>query len=297
MTTPQRTTNRLDVPESPAVRTHSGLLVLLVLAVGTAAAAAAFTAWGDGLSGPAAMQGSARGTAYVLLLAAVPTIVVSAILLWRGSVRAVVTAAGGLAYAVYNAVLLLLLTPYNPYFLLYVAALSASVWALVALLRATHPATIAVPADSRLVSRVVPVFMLVVVAFNALAWLRQIVPSLGADDPTTVLAGTGVMTNAAWIQDLAIWLPIATAGAVWLWRRDPRGPLVAGAMLVYWVLEAVSVAVDQWFGSQADPTSPVVSAQIVPAFTVLAVVTFVMTVLLLRAIDDRPPLAAATSSG
>lgn len=272
-------------PTRPALRPTRGLLVLLILAVATSAAAAAFTAWGDRLSGPAAMQGSARGTAYVLLFAAVPTIAVSTILAWRGSVRTVPTAAGGLVYAVYNALLLLFLTPYNPYFLLYVAALSTSVWALVALLRATDRTAIAVPAGSRIATRVVPVFMLVVVAFNALGWLRQIVPSITADDPLTVLAGTGVMTNAAWVQDLAIWLPLAAAGAVWLWRRDPLGPLVAGTMLVYWVLEAVSVAVDQWVGSQADPTSTVVSAQMVPAFGVLAALTLAATVLLLRELD------------
>lgn len=295
MTAPLDATDRLALPGSPAVRTHPGLLALLVLAVATASAAAAFTAWGGRLSGPAAMQGSARGTAYVLLFAAVPTIAVSTVLLWRGSVRAVVTATGGLVYTVYNAVLLLFLTPYNPYFLLYVAALSTSVWALVALLRATEPLAIALSRSSRLTTRVVPVVMLVVVAFNALGWLRQIVPSITADDPLAVLAGTGVMTNAAWVQDLAIWLPAAAAGAVWLWRRDPRGPLVAGAMLVYWVLEAVSVAVDQWVGSQADPASPVVSVQMVPAFGVLAIVTFAMAVLLLREIDDATPLAPATA--
>ena len=97
------------------------------------------------------------------------------------------------------------------------------------------------------------------VALNALAWLRPIAASVTADDPADVLAGTGVMTNATWIQDLAIWLPAAAVGAVWRRRRDPRGYLVSAAILVFWVIESVGIAVDQWVGGSADPGSPVVS--------------------------------------
>jgi hypothetical protein len=38
-----------------------------------------------------------------------------------------------------------------------------------------------------------------------------------------------------------------------------------------WVIEAISVAVDQWLGSRADPASAVASLSMVPAFAVLAV--------------------------
>lgn len=293
------TVRRYDAPPAtspgPALHPGRGLLTLLVLAVAASASAAAVTAWGDGLTGPAAMQGSARGTAYVLVFAAVPTIAVSSVLMWRGSSRSVVTAAGGLGYAVYNAVLLLFLTPYNRYFLLYVALLGTSVWALVALLRATNPDAVALRADARFVPRAVPVFMLVVVAFNALAWLRPIVASLSAADPTSALAGTGVMTNATWVQDLAIWLPAAAAGAVWLWRGNRLGPLVAGAILVYWVLESASVAIDQWVGSHADPNSPVVAVEMTPAFALLGLVTLAAAVLLLRAIQRAPTTPTSVS--
>ena len=58
--------------------------------------------------------------------------------------------------------------------------------------------------------------------------------------------------------------------AAWLWRRRPWGYLIVGAGLVMWVIESVSIAVDQWYGHAADPGSSVASAALVPAFAVLA---------------------------
>ena len=265
-----------------------GSLTLTSAAVAAAAAAAAFTLWGAGLSGPLAMQGSARGTALVLLALAVPTVAVSAALAWRGSTRAIICWAGGLAYLLYNAVLLLLLTPFNRYFLIYVGLLSTSLWALVAVLRAVDVPLLSASAGPGLRRRTIAGFVLVVVVLNALAWLGQIVPALTASDPTVALSGTGVMTNAVWIQDLAVWLPVAGAGAIWLWRRATWGLLVVGAMLVYWVLESASVAVDQWFGASADPQSTVVSMSVVPVFATLGVLTLLASWHVLHHLDRLP---------
>lgn len=257
-----------------------GLLSLIILTVVAGACAAAFTIWGGGLSGPAAMQGSARGTALVLLLAAIPLVVVSTMMVWQESTRAVLTEAGGLAYVVYNAVVMLFLTPLNHYFLLYVLTFSAATWALIVLLRRTRVATLHATAGLR--GRAVAGYVVLVVVVNSLAWLGQAMRSLTDADPTTVLRGTGVMTNVIWVQDLAIWLPAAAAGAVWLWHRSPTGLLVTGGILVFWVLESVSIAVDQWIGSHADPSSSVVSSSMVAPFLVLALATLVVAAHLIR---------------
>jgi len=46
--------------------------------------------------------------------------------------------------------------------------------------------------------------------------------------------------------------------------------LIAGSVLTMWVLESIGVAVDQWYGHTADPSSPVVSAGMVWVFAALA---------------------------
>ncbi len=77
--------------------------------------------------------------------------------------------------------------------------------------------------------------------------------------------------------------------AVWLWRRRPWGYLVVGSMLTMWVIESLGVAVDQWFGHAADPSSTVASAAIVPVFGVLTLVGLIPLYFYFRNLDDVTP--------
>jgi len=65
---------------------------------------------------------------------------------------------------------------------------------------------------------------------------------------------------------LALWLPLLAVAAGWLWRRRPHGLSARRRRLVLWILESLSIAVDQWYGHAADPASPVASGALVPAF-------------------------------
>ena len=240
------------------------------------------------LHGPEAMQGSARGTALVLVCLALPWLAATVWWARRGSSSALLLWAGALLYVIYNAVLFLFLTPFNAAFLVYVAMLGSALWALGYLVvsrelwRAGGRIARGAPVTG------VAVYLWVIVALNALAWLRQVVPALDDPYPTPMLDGTGVATNVIYVQDLAVWLPLGAAAALWLLRRQARGAVVVSAYIGMQVIECVSIAVDQWFGSQADPGSPVVSTTLVVPFLVLGVVGLVPLVLLLRA--NRPAL-------
>lgn len=223
--------------------------------LGTAAVTAVATAFVPGvLTGPAAMNGSARGTAIVVLLAAVPVTGRGLAQARRGSVLGRAVWLGGLAYLLYNAVMLCFATPFNPLFLGYVTMLALALWALLAAAWDSRATTTGHPYDVRPAA----LYLGVVVGLNTLAWLARIVPALGDETPG-FLEGTGLRTNPVFVQDLAVWLPLMTVAAVLLWRSDPRGLLIGGAGLVFWQLEALSVAVDQWLAHRADPSSPVAS--------------------------------------
>jgi len=228
----------------------------------------------DILTGPAVTNGNARGTALVMLAVAIPVLVISGWFVRRGSWRALVIAIGALAYLAYNDVLLLFLTPFNPLFLIYVAAFSTTFWALAAGLPAIDPAVVA-DQRPRLPARGLALYAWVIVVLNTLIWLRTIVPAMLADDPTSFLDGTGVATNAIFVQDLAFWLPAAAVIGWLAWNRRPIGVLLIGAWLVYGLLESIGVAVDQWFGTAADPGSPHASIAAVQLFAVLAVIGLV----------------------
>jgi hypothetical protein len=129
--------------------------------------------------------------------------------------------------------------------------------------------------------RAIAIYVWVVVGLNALAWLGRIVPGLGQTDPA-FLAGTGLPTNPIFVQDLVFWLPLMALAAWWLFRERDWGYVVIGAMLVTWLLEAVTVAVDQWVGHHADPGSNVASSAGAVLFGAMAVIGMVPLVAFYR---------------
>src|SRR5215207_9088158 len=112
----------LGAPPTPR---RSGPPTLLTTALAAVAATAATGTLVDGgtLLGPPAMNGSARGTALVVLVAAVPVLLGAT---WRRTDRAAVIRLGAAAYLAYNAVLFLFATPFNRLFPAYVLMLTLS---------------------------------------------------------------------------------------------------------------------------------------------------------------------------
>lgn len=271
---------------------------LAFVTAGVALVAAGWTFADPGLlHGPLAMQGSARGTALVLGAVAVPVLLASVWRAQQGSAIALVPWGGALLYVVYNAVLFLFLTPFNAAFLVYVALLGCALWAVGHLVATPQLWRLGDVIAARAPVRGIALYVWVVATLNAVAWLAMIVPSLGTH-PAPMLEGTGVQTNAIYVQDLAIWLPLAAVAAFWLRQREARGVVVVGSVLGMWVIESLSIATDQWFGVRADPGSEVVSLSVIAPFLVLAVVGLVPLWLLLRdGRRDRPaPLRAASGS-
>ena len=252
----------------------------------TVALAAGFTvAFPSLLCGVAVSNGNLRGTAVVLLTCGLPVLVVAMIETARGSARAFVVWLGTLGYLIYQAVLLCFATPLNNLFLFYVAYLGLAVWSTVMLLRAADLDAFAARVSDTVRVRVIAVVAFVIVVLNAGAWLSQIVPAVLSSRPTSVLDGTGLVTNPVYVQDLAIWLPLLAVAAMACWRRKSWGLLITAAMLALFVLESISISVDQWFGSHADPTSSVSSMSMVPAFAVVAAITAGLLAWFLRGVD------------
>jgi hypothetical protein len=264
-------------------RTPAALVVLLALA--SVAAAGATLLVPDLLAGPAAMKGSAKGTAFVVALGAVPLMVLAFRRAVAGSLPALALTAGAAAYLVYNAVLLLFATPFNRAFPLYVAVLGLGIWCLAGMaVELWHR-------GARLVrpgNRGPAAFLLVVVSLNTLAWGTRLVPALVSDDPRSMLDGTGLTTNPVYVQDLAFWLPAIAWVAVGMWRAHGPRTTLGAAVLAYWVLESAGVAVDQWWGHHADPTSTVVSAAAVPLFVGVGLLTLWPLTSVLRTLAAIP---------
>ncbi|HEY0167281.1 MAG TPA: hypothetical protein VGB75_09575 [Jatrophihabitans sp.] len=258
------------------------------LAVIAAPAAGLTVAFPSLLHGVAVSNGNVRGTAVALLAVGLPVLIVAMIGTSRGSTRAFVVWLGTLGYLIYQAVLLCFATPMNNLFLLYVAYLGMAVWSTVMLLRATDLRAFAARLSDAVPARGIAAAALILVVLNAAAWLWKIVPATFSSRPVSVLDGTGLVVNPVYVQDLAIWLPLLTVAAVACWRRESWGLLITAAMLALFILESISVSVDQWFGSHADPTSPVSSMSMTPVFAVIAAITAGLLAWFLRAVDGAP---------
>jgi hypothetical protein len=263
-----------------------GLSVALGLV--TLAATACTVLIPDVLRGTDVMDGSARGTALVALVLGVPTLVLAMHAAAMGSARGVFLWFGAVLYLAYNVFLLLLATPYNQLFLLYVAMAGLALMTGIALVADTDLRALARRCDRRMRVRLIAVYVWVVVACNALLWLVAVVPPTFSSEPPGFLDGTGLTTNPVYVQDLAFWLPLMGVAGVWLWRRLTIGYLLVGGGLTMWVLEGVTVATDQWFGHRADPGSDVVSTAAVPGFLVTALVTLSILVVFLRHVRPGP---------
>ena len=257
------------------------------LAVAAAVSAAVSFFVPSVLTGAAVGNGNLRGTALVVLVIGVPTLVTAMVRTSRGSTRWLVGWLGTLGYLLYQAVLFCFATPLNGLFLSYVAYLGLGVWSIVALVLAVDLHGFGSRVSADMPSRFVAGFALAIAALNAAAWLAAIVPALLQSHPESLMKGTGLLTNPVYVQDLAIWLPLLATAAVACWRRRPWGLLVTGAMLAMFTLEGIGVATDQWFGARADPTSPAASMTMVPAFAALAVVTGTVLALYLHNVDRR----------
>jgi hypothetical protein len=237
------------------------------------------------LTGAEVGNGNLRGTALVVLLLGVPTLLTAMAGTALGSTRCLVVWLGTLGYLLYQAVLFCFATPLNSLFLCYVAYLGLAVWSVVTLFPAVDQRAFGSRLSIGMPSRSVAAFALAIAVMNAAVWLAAIVPALLGSDPASLMKGTGLLTNPIYVQDLAFWLPLLTVAAVACWHRRTWGQLVTGAMLVMLTLEGIGVATDQWFGSRADPTSPAASMAVVPAFAALAVVIGTVLALYLHQID------------
>jgi hypothetical protein len=219
--------------------------------------------------------GNAQGTDLVILGVAIPTVVIAMILAARGSLRAQLVWLGGLAYIFYNALFYAYAAHFNVLFLLYVATLGLSFWSVAVLLMKLDVKTLRLSFSPRVPLRIIAGYLLVTTALFALLWLKDIIPAILNNTVPNGLKGTGMVTNPIQVTDLAFGFPLTVLS----W-----GYVLAGAFLVYDVIESVSVATDQLFGHISDPSA---SLGAVPAMTLLALVGLVPVIVYLSHLHVR----------
>ena len=234
---------------------------------------------------PLATVGNAQGTALVILLVAVPTLIVAMIAEAQGSARAGIVWLGALGYILYNSVLFAFDLSFNRLFLAFVAMLALALWSIVVLLIQVDTEATRKRFTPNRTTLLIAAYLVGSAALFLVAWMRDFVPALIHNTSPDSLNQTFMLTNPIQIMDLSVTIPLMVLSGIWLWRRHPWGYLLSGIFLVMLTIETLSVAVDQLFGHYQDSTQ---SLGAVPLMIALTVIGFLVSMAYFRMMREGP---------
>ena len=226
-----------------AARNRIWLWLTVPVAILTAIAAGSELLVDDVFRGDAPyFVAQAVGQDFVTLAVALPSLVVAAILAGRGSRRGRLIWLGVLTYLVYTYAIYAFATRFNSLFLVYVALLGCSLYALIGGLATTDFEDIKARFTLRTPVKTVSVFLAVVAVLFYFAWLSEVVPALISGGVPQSVKDNGTPTNGVHVLDMAWMLPAMALTAAWLWRGRAIGYALAGALLTFMSLLPLAIA-------------------------------------------------------
>jgi hypothetical protein len=170
-----------------------------------------------------------------------PAWLILAALALRGSLRAYLLWLGVLTFTVYNYVIYTFSIPFGPLFLLWVAVLGLSLYALIGGVTAVDHKAVASSYMSRGAITVIAWFLIVAAFLFGLLWLFEDVPALLSGSRPQSVVDMALPTNPVHILDLGFFLPAVIATAVMLLKKKPLAYTVAPAFIVFLVLTGVPI--------------------------------------------------------
>jgi hypothetical protein len=183
----------------------------------------------------------AVGQDLITLVVALPILVISAILALRGSMRAHLVWLRVLGYLVYTYVMYALAIQFNALFLVYVALLGCSLYALIGGLATTDFAGIKARFSRGTPLKAVSILLAVVAVVVYIMWLSEDVPALLAGEVPQGVIDSGAPTDIVYVLDMAWILPANVLTAIWLWRGRALGYALAGTLLSFLCLLVLAI--------------------------------------------------------
>ena len=168
---------------------------------------------------------------------------------------------------------------FGPLFLLWVAILGLSIFALIGGLIAVDPGA----ARDRLgaaPARLVGWFLIAMGGLFTLVWLKDIVPALVSGQTPTSISAAGLPTSPVHVLDLAFFLPAVVIIGVQMLHRSPFAYVAAPGLLVFLLFTCLPILATP-FVSEARGETP--TWEILPPIALIAVASLIVLVLLMRA--------------
>lgn len=217
----------------------------------------------------------------IVNIVAVVVLLIAVSFVNTGSVKAFLVWSGVLLYLLYAYIIYAFDIHLNSLFLVYVAILGLSFYALVGSVRHIHLDDLQSSFSATTKARLVSVFFLVLGIMFYLLWLREEIPALVTGMIPPSVTEVNVPTNPVHILDLGLFLPALLLTALLLWRRKLLGSLLAGPLLVFCTLmETAILSIFLVMSSKGIPTSIGVEA----FFALIIVGSLVLSVRFFRAV-------------
>jgi len=198
------------------------------------------------------------GNDLVTLLAATPALAAALVLARRGSLRARLLWLGLLAYAFYNYAFYLFGSAYNALFLVYVAIMTGSAFALAFGLSNLDVLSVAARFRPDAPVKRVAAYVLLVSTMLGGFWIAIYVESLMSGRPPAVLEATGGTTNLIAALDLSTVVSVGALSGWWLWRRRAWGYVLGTVWNVKsaaYMLALSAASVTSWRGGAMSDVS------------------------------------------
>jgi hypothetical protein len=222
------------------------------------------------------------GQDVVNLFVVFPAVIVSAFLVARNSLRALLVWLGLLLYMIYSYLLYAFFVHFNRLFLVYVSVLGLAFWAFVgaACSVSFDRLSSVVDRDRRHAGQAV-YLMASGVLFAAL-WLSDIVPAVAAGIAPRDVVEVGLPVNPVHVLDLAFVLPAMIVTSGLLWKRRSFGLFFAVPLMTFAAAMGsaiIGMSVVMWLRGLGDATA------VIAVFVVLIAAAVALTYAFLRPVS------------
>ena len=188
-----------------------------------------------------AVQGIAQDVANIIL--AVPSLLASALLIRRGSRRAMFVWVGTAFYVFYTFAIYCFAVHFNSLFLVYCAVLGLTFYSIISLLLSLDLSSIKDWFDRDKSSNAPAYFLIIISVLFFMIWMKAIIPALVSGEPPKELRDEGLLTNPVHVLDLAFFLPGIFISGILLKKKEPLGYLFAPSLIIFSLMMLLTICV------------------------------------------------------
>ena len=228
------------VPVNAALWIWLSIIAVLLAAAGNIMALSVSGIY-TGLTPAFLPQAIAQDVASLMIIS--PLWIILSILALRSSLRAHLVWLGVLTFTVYNYVIYTFSIPFGSLFLLWVAVLGLSLYALIGSVASINHESVKASFKTQRAVTFVAWFLIVVAILFGLLWLSEDVPALLSGNTPQSVVDMAIPTNPVHILDLGFFLPAVIITSIMLLKQKPLAYTLAPAFIVFLILTGIPILI------------------------------------------------------